>query len=97
MRVVGVVAALNVVRGLPDNRTTIGTALTDTASQVAAGIGVTVAGTILAALFTGSLAAANWTQPQTQQFHAAVTVAGLALTVLAGALVAFGIRQSRRG
>src|SRR5689334_7814256 len=31
LRVVGVVAATNVLRGLPENRTTIGTALTDTA------------------------------------------------------------------
>lgn len=96
MRVVGVVAALNVLRGLPDNRTTIGTALTDTASEVTSGIGIAVTGTILAALFTGSLATANWTAQQTDQFHEAVTVAGLTLTVLAGALVAFGILRSRR-
>ncbi|MCF6386255.1 MFS transporter [Mycobacterium sp. MBM] len=96
MRVIGVVAALTVVRGLPADRTTIGTALSDTASQVASGIGITVTGTILAALFTGSLAGTNWTAQQTDQFGAAVTAAGLALTVLAGALVAFGIHRGRR-
>lgn len=96
MRVVGVVAAVNVLRGLPENRTTIGTALTDTASEVMSGIGIAVAGTILAALFTGSLITAHWTQQQTAQFADAVTVAGLALAALAAALVIFGILRGRR-
>ncbi|WP_304114028.1 MFS transporter [Mycolicibacterium bacteremicum] len=96
MRVVGVVAALNVLRGLPQDRTSIGTALTDTASEVTSGIGVAVGGTIVAALFTGSIATANWTAAQTVQFREAVTVAGLTLTVLAAALVAFGMVRSRK-
>lgn len=96
MRVVGVVAAVNVLRGLPENRTTIGTALTDTASEVTSGVGVAVSGTILAALFTGAIATSNWTAAQTAEFREAVTIAGLALTSLSGALVAFGIVRSRR-
>ena len=97
MRVVGVVAAVNVLRGLPENRTAIGTALTDTASQVTSGAGVAVAGTILAGLFTGAIASSQWTAQQTAQFGRAVTVAGLTLTVLAGALVVFGIVRGRSG
>ena len=96
MRVVGVVAAVNVLRGLPENRTTIGTALTDTASEVTSGVGVAVSGTILAALFTGAIATSKWSAAQTAEFGEAVTVAGLVLTVLAGALVAFGIVRGRR-
>ncbi|MGW0696347.1 MULTISPECIES: hypothetical protein [unclassified Streptomyces] len=46
MRVVGVVAAVNVLRGLPKNRTPIGAALTDTATEVTSGIAVS--GTVLA-------------------------------------------------
>ena len=61
MRVIGVVAGTNVLRGLPENRTTIGAALVDTATEVASGVGIAVAGTILAALFTGSIAAPDWT------------------------------------
>ena len=95
MRVVGVVAAVNVLRGLPENRTTIGTALTDTATEVASGIGVAVSGTILAALFTGAIATSHWSVQQTAQFRESVTVAGLVLTVIAGALVVFGIVRSR--
>lgn len=96
MRVVGVVAAVNVLRGLPQERTTIGTALTDTATEVSSGVGIAVAGTILAALFTGTLAAPNWTVQQTTEFRAAVTTAGLTLTLIAGTLVTFGIVRSRR-
>nr|WP_268240412.1 MFS transporter [Mangrovihabitans endophyticus] len=95
MRVVGVVAAINVLRGLPQNRTTIGVALTDTATEVASGVGIAVTGTLLAALFTGAVATANWSPAQTAQFRQAVTIAGLTLTVVAASLVGWGIARAR--
>jgi MFS family permease len=96
IRVNGVVAATNVLRGLPENRTTIGVALVDTASEVTTGVGIAVTGTILAALFTGSIATAHWSAQQTAEFHEAVTIAGLTLTVAAAALVGWGFVRSRR-
>jgi hypothetical protein len=96
MRVVGVVAGLNVVRGLPANRTTIGTALVDTATEVTSGTGIAVTGTILAVLFTGDIATSHWSPRQTGEFHQAVTIAGLTLTAVAAALVGWGIARSRR-
>jgi MFS family permease len=96
MRVVGVVAGTNVLRGLPKDRTTIGAALTDTATEVASGIGVAVTGTILAALFTGDIATSKWSGQQAVEFREAVSMAGLSLAVVAAALVAWGIRQSWR-
>ncbi|MEU4167025.1 MFS transporter [Streptomyces sp. NPDC026665] len=96
MRVVGVVAGTNVMRGLPLNRTTIGSALVDTAGEVTTGIGIAVGGTILAALFTGDLTMAHWSAHQTEQFREAVTWAGLALTVLTATLVGWGITRARR-
>lgn len=95
MRVVGVVAALSVLRGLPENRTTIGAALTDTATEIASGVGIAVGGTILAAVFTGAIATSHWSQQQTVQFREAVTIGGLALTGIAAALVVFGMVRSR--
>jgi hypothetical protein len=95
MRVVGVVAGVSVLNGLPENRTGIGTALIDTVSEVTSGIGIAVAGTILAALFTGSIATAHWTAQQTAEFRQAVLVGGLALTALAAGLVGFGLVRSR--
>ncbi|UUT34957.1 MFS transporter [Microbacterium elymi] len=96
LRVVGVVAAVNVLNGLPADRTTIGAALTDTTTEVANGVGIAVAGTILAALFAGTITAANWTAEQTAQFQSAATVGGLALTAAAAALVVFGFVRSGR-
>jgi MFS family permease len=96
MRVVGVVAGVNVLRGLPENRTTIGAALTDTATEVTSGVGIAVTGTILAALFTGDIATSGWNARQTAEFREAVTVAGITLTVVAAALVGWGIGRARR-
>jgi MFS family permease len=95
MRVVGVVAGVNVLRGLPENRTTIGAALTDTATEVTSGVGIAVTGTILAALFTGTIATSGWSVEQTAEFEDAVTVAGVVLTVVAAGLVGWGMVRSR--
>jgi MFS family permease len=96
MRVVGVVAGNNVLRGLPENRTSIGAALVDTSSELATGIGIAATGTILAALFIGNLTSSTWSRLQVAEFQEAVTVAGITLTAVAAALVAFGILGSRR-
>ena len=96
LRVVGVVAGVNVLNGLPENRTSTGAALVDTASQVASAVGVAVGGTVLAALFTGNLATAGWTPTQTRQFREAVTTASLVLTALAAALVLWASLGTRR-
>lgn len=95
IRVNGVVAGTNVLRGLPSNRTSVGAALVDTASEVANGTGIAVTGTVLAALFSGSVADTNWTAQQTGQFRAAVTIAALTLTVVAAALDAWGFIRTR--
>jgi MFS family permease len=95
LRVVGVVAAVNVLRGLPKNRTTIGVALTDTATEVTSGAGIAVTGTILAAVFTGNIATSHWTAHQTAEFRSAVMIAGLTLTLAAAALVGWGVARTR--
>ncbi|WP_327001230.1 hypothetical protein OHA72_39730 [Dactylosporangium sp. NBC_01737] len=95
MRVVGVVAGVNVLRGLPQDRTTIGAALTDTATEFASGAGIAVTGTVLAALFTGDIAASHWSARQTAQFQEAVTVCGAVLTVVAAALVGWAMLRAR--
>jgi MFS family permease len=96
VRIAGVVAAVNVLRGLPRERTSIGAALTDTATEVTSGAGIAVTGTILAALFAGNVAAPGWSAQQTAQFQAAVTISGLVLTVVAAALVGWAIRRTHR-
>lgn len=97
MRVVGVVAGNNVLRGLPADRTSVGAALVDTSSELATGIGIAATGTILAALFTGSLTAPTWSTTQVGQFQQALEIAGLTLTLVAAALVVLGVLRARRG
>jgi MFS family permease len=95
VRISGVVAAVNVLRGLPKERTSLGAALTDTATEVTSGAGIAVTGTILAALFTGDIATSNWSPQQTAQFQEAVTLSGLVLTAVAAALVGWAILRTR--
>jgi MFS family permease len=96
MRVVGVVAGVNVLRGLPKERTSVGAALVDTASEVTTAVGIATAGTILAALFRGPITTVHWTAQQTGEFQQAVLIAGLTLTVVAAALVGWAIARTRR-
>ncbi|WP_345375122.1 MFS transporter [Frondihabitans cladoniiphilus] len=95
LRVVGVVAAVNVLQGLPSNRTSIGAALVDTSSEVTSAVGIAVAGTILSIVFSGSIATAHWTAPQHAEFQQAATLSGLVLTAVAAALVAWAMVRAR--
>ncbi|MEU3642353.1 MFS transporter [Lentzea sp. NPDC034063] len=95
IRVVGAVAGVNVLKGLPENRTSIGAALVDTASQVTSAAGVAVSGTVLAVLFVGGIAQPDWTSAQTAQFERAVTIGSLALTAMAAALVGWAYLRTR--
>jgi uncharacterized membrane protein len=62
---------------------------------VSTGVGLAVTGTLLAALFTGTIATSNWTAQQTSQFREAITIAGLTLTVVAAVLVGWGFLRTR--
>lgn len=96
MRVVGVVAGNNVLTGLPEDRTSIGAALVDTASEIATAVGVAATGTILAALVSGSIATTPWTPARTSAFEGAISIAGVTVTAVAALLVGFGIVRARR-
>ncbi len=97
LRVVGVVAGVNVLSGLPDNRTSIGAALIDTLTEVSAAIGLAVAGTMLAAVFAGDITSVPWSGLQSLQFRQAVGIGGWVLTAAAAALVAWGRWLVRTG
>lgn len=97
IRLNGVVAGTNVMKGMPADRTTMGASLVDTATEVANGVGTAVVGTVLAAMFTGSLTAESWTRNQAIEFETATTVGGLILAVAAALLVGWGYARSRKG
>ncbi|MGW2230523.1 MFS transporter [Streptomyces formicae] len=97
LRVVGAAAGVNVLDGLPRNRTSTGAALLDTAAEVTAAAGVAVVGTVLAAVFVGNVTAGHWSSAQTGQFREAATVSGAVLTVVSAGLVGWAIRRTRPG
>lgn len=91
IRVNGLVAGTNVYKGLPANRTSIGSALVDTSSEVASSLGIAVTSILLATVFVGNFTAGHWSIYQANQFHESVTLSSLILTVAAGLLVAWGM------
>lgn len=95
VRVVMITATINVMSGLPPERTSLGAALSDTAPEVSNVVGVAVSGTAIAAIFTGRLTQPHWTSVQLSQFQDAVTIAILALAVVAAALVTWASVRSR--
>lgn len=95
MRVVGAAAGVNVLDGLPRERTSTGAALVDTAAEVSAAVGVAVAGTVLGVLCAGDLAAGHWSAERTDAFRRAVTVSGAVLTLASAALVGWATRRTR--
>ena len=96
LRVVGVVAGMSVLTGLPENRTSIGAALVDTATQVASAVGIAVVGTLLAALFAGPITTGGWTPLQTARFREAITVSAVVLTAISAALVGWAALRTHR-
>jgi hypothetical protein len=96
MRVVMITASVNVMSGLPPERTSLGAALSDTAQEVSNAIGVAVTGTVIAAIFTGSFTGRHWTTVQVSQFQNAVTASIVALAVVAATLAIWAPLCARR-
>jgi MFS family permease len=96
MRVVSTIAGVTVVRGLPEDQTSTGAALSDTSSEVASSIGTAVTGTIVAVMVAGSLSSIGQSAAGTHSFENAVTMATLALTAVCAALVTWAARRTAR-
>lgn len=96
MRITMITATINVMRGLPPERTSIGAALNDTAQEVASGVGIAVAGLVIAASITGAFTGAAWTPDQIAAFENSVTLGVLLLTAIAIALLATALIRTAR-
>lgn len=94
MRVVMITAAVNVMRGLPPDRTSLGAALNDTSQEVASSIGLAVTGTLVAAVIVGPLTEIGDNAASAHAFENAVTIATLALTIACAALVTLATRRT---
>ena len=96
MRVVMIIASITVMRGLPEDQTSIGAALNDTGQEVAGSIGLAVTGTIVAAALTGSLTDVGHSAAGVHSFENAITAATLALAAVCAALVTWAVRRNGR-
>ncbi|MFV0287253.1 MAG: MFS transporter [Demequina sp.] len=90
LRTVMTICAVALVEAMPANRTSLGTAMNDTAQEVGTSIGTAVTGTLVAALVTVSLPTGTWSPALVASFFHGEGVTFVVLAVVAGALAIGG-------
>ncbi|MEU0212399.1 MFS transporter [Streptomyces canus] len=90
LRTVMTICAVALVEAMPENRTSMGTALNDTAQEVGASVGTAVVGTMIAALVTTQLPAGAWSSSLVQSFFHGERITYLVLAVIVGMIAAIG-------
>ena len=95
MRVVMITATINVMRGLPRDRTSLGAALNDTAQELAAAVGLAVSGTIIAAVVAHPLALQGWSVQNTASLQNAITAGTLTSIIAAAAMLSWTVVRAR--
>ena len=86
LRTVMTICAVALVGAMPENRTSIGAALNDTAQEVGTSVGTAVVGTLIATLVTTRLPAGTWSRDLVSSFFHGERIAYAALTVAVGLL-----------
>ena len=90
LRTVMTICAVALVEAMPANRTSLGTALNDTAQEVGTSVGTAVVGTLIAVLVTSVLPSGTWGSGLVESFfHGERVVYGL-LAVVVGVVVTWG-------
>ncbi|MEV7215444.1 MFS transporter [Kitasatospora cineracea] len=92
LRTVMTICAVALVEKMPENRTSIGTALNDTAQEAGSSIGTAVVGTLIAALVTTRLPAGTWDHALVASFFHGERITYTVLAVVVGLVTAFGAR-----
>ncbi|MGW2837842.1 MFS transporter [Streptomyces sp. NPDC001493] len=90
LRTVMTICAIALVDAMPGNRTSIGTALNDTAQEVGSSIGTAVVGTLIAALVTTQLPAGTWSGALVASFFHGERITYAVLAVVVGLIAAVG-------
>lgn len=90
LRTVMTICAIALVDAMPGNRTSIGTALNDTAQEVGSSIGTAVVGTLIAALVTTQLPAGTWSDALVSSFFHGERITYAVLAVIVGLVAAGG-------
>jgi len=90
LRTVMTICAVALVDAMPANRTSIGTALNDTAQEVGTSLGTAVVGTMIAALVTTQLPAGTWSTGLVASFFHGERITYALLAVVVGVVAAGG-------
>ncbi|MCW2785300.1 MAG: tetracycline resistance efflux pump [Marmoricola sp.] len=90
LRTVMTICAVALVDAMPANRTSIGTALNDTAQEVGTSIGTAVVGTMIAALVTTRLPAGTWSSALVASFFHGERITYAVLAVIVGIIAVGG-------
>lgn len=90
LRTVMTICAVALVAAMPENRTSIGTALNDTAQEVGTSVGTAVVGTMIAALVTATLPAGVWSSDLVASFFHGERLTYAVLAVIVGLVAGWG-------
>ncbi len=90
LRTVMTICAVALVAAMPSNRTSIGTALNDTAQEVGTSVGTAVIGTMIAALVTTQLPSGVWSSDLVHSFFHGEQISYGLLAVVVGIIVTVG-------
>lgn len=90
LRTVMTICAVALVEAMPANRTSIGTALNDTAQEIGTSVGTAVVGTLIAVLVTTQLPAGVWSGQLVASFFRGERIIYGVLAVVAGLIAAAG-------
>ena len=90
LRTVMTICAVALVDAMPANRTSIGTALNDTAQEVGTSVGTAVVGTLIAVLVTTVLPAGTWSSDLVASFFHGERITYAVLAVIVGVIAAGG-------
>ncbi|MFD4959580.1 MFS transporter [Microbacterium sp. NPDC058389] len=90
LRTVMTICAVALVGAMPDNRTSMGAAMNDTAQEVGTSIGTAVVGTLIAVLVTTVLPGGTWSPELTASFFHGEQVVFIVLAVAVGLISGVG-------
>ncbi|MFC8451278.1 MFS transporter [Kitasatospora sp. NPDC057223] len=90
LRTVMTICAIALVEAMPGNRTSIGTALNDTAQEVGSSVGTAVVGTLIAALVTTQLPVGTWSGELVASFFHGERITYAVLALVVGLVTAGG-------
>ena len=90
LRTVMTIGAVGLVGAMPENRTSLGAALNDTAQEVGTSVGTAVIGTLIAVLVTTALPDGSWGADLAASYFHGERIAYIALAVVVGLIAGWG-------